>query len=169
MWSFKVPTSSWTLTPKTKAVVSATWKRKLHFLMENMQNALERSLWTSLPHLWTWLKCLTTYNMKSLSCIKLQQHPSCRVSWTVCRSWGFSQYWGHLPWSLHLCLGQPTAVSSSFPNWLARTQFRWRPTDANPENQLRIASSSLPCDIKRFAKEKQIQQAHWGWCDICVQ
>ncbi|XP_073687696.1 general transcription factor II-I repeat domain-containing protein 2A-like [Garra rufa] len=43
---------------------------------------------------------------------------------------------------------------------LAKTRFRSRLTDSNLENQLRVASSSLPSDIKRLTKEKQFQPSH---------
>ena len=43
---------------------------------------------------------------------------------------------------------------------LAKTRFRSRLTDPNLENQLRVASSSLPADIRRLAKEKQFQPSH---------
>ncbi|RXN38641.1 general transcription factor II-I repeat domain-containing 2-like protein [Labeo rohita] len=43
---------------------------------------------------------------------------------------------------------------------LAKTRFRSRLTDSNLENQLRVASSSLPSDIKCLAKEKQFQPSH---------
>ena len=43
---------------------------------------------------------------------------------------------------------------------LAKTRFRSRLTDSNLENQLRVASSSLPADIRRLAREKQFQPSH---------
>lgn len=43
---------------------------------------------------------------------------------------------------------------------LAKTRLRSRLTDSNLENQLRVASSSLPADIRRLAKEKQFQPSH---------
>uniref|UniRef100_A0A8C1LT94 Uncharacterized protein n=1 Tax=Cyprinus carpio TaxID=7962 RepID=A0A8C1LT94_CYPCA len=43
---------------------------------------------------------------------------------------------------------------------LAKTRFRSRLTDPNLENQLRVASSSLPSDIRCLAKEKQFQPSH---------
>ncbi|XP_056440141.1 general transcription factor II-I repeat domain-containing protein 2A-like [Gadus chalcogrammus] len=43
---------------------------------------------------------------------------------------------------------------------LAKNRFRSRLTDSNLENQLRVASSSLPADIRRLAREKQFQPSH---------
>uniref|UniRef100_A0A674N6P6 SPIN-DOC-like zinc-finger domain-containing protein n=1 Tax=Takifugu rubripes TaxID=31033 RepID=A0A674N6P6_TAKRU len=43
---------------------------------------------------------------------------------------------------------------------LAKTRFRSRLTDPNLENQLRVASSSLPADIRCLSKEKQFQPSH---------
>ncbi|KAJ4931375.1 hypothetical protein JOQ06_025672 [Pogonophryne albipinna] len=43
---------------------------------------------------------------------------------------------------------------------LAKTRLRSRLTDLNLEHQLRVASSSLPSDIRRLAKEKQFQPSH---------
>jgi len=43
---------------------------------------------------------------------------------------------------------------------LAKTRFRSRLTDPNLQDQLRVASSSLPPDTKRLAKEKQFQPSH---------
>lgn len=43
---------------------------------------------------------------------------------------------------------------------LAKTCLRSRLTDSNLENQLRVASSSLPADIRHLAKDKQFQPSH---------
>ncbi|TWW65017.1 hypothetical protein D4764_22G0006640 [Takifugu flavidus] len=43
---------------------------------------------------------------------------------------------------------------------LAKTLFRSRLTDPNLENQLRVASSSLPADIRCLSKEKQFHPSH---------
>eukprot|EP00066_Takifugu_rubripes_P002448 XP_003964395.1 PREDICTED: general transcription factor II-I repeat domain-containing protein 2-like [Takifugu rubripes] len=43
---------------------------------------------------------------------------------------------------------------------LAKTLFRKRLTDPNLENQLRVASSSLPADIRCLSKEKQFHPSH---------
>ena len=43
---------------------------------------------------------------------------------------------------------------------LAKTWLCSRLTDPNLENQLRVASSSLPPDIRRLTKEKQFQPSH---------
>lgn len=43
---------------------------------------------------------------------------------------------------------------------LAKSRLRSRLTDANLENQLRVASSTVPPNITRLAKEKQFQPSH---------
>ncbi|KAK3892883.1 hypothetical protein Pcinc_003284 [Petrolisthes cinctipes] len=44
---------------------------------------------------------------------------------------------------------------------LAKCRLRSRLTDANLKNLLRVASSTIPLNITRLAKEKQLQPSHW--------